>query len=40
MPNADASKWVPVEEVVEAALAMASPRSGVNGTVLTLPGTA
>lgn len=38
MPKADFSKWVPVEEVVEAALSVASPRSGVNGSVLTLSG--
>jgi NAD(P)-dependent dehydrogenase (short-subunit alcohol dehydrogenase family) len=38
MPGADAARWVPVDAVVEALLSAASPRSGMNGAVLTLPG--
>lgn len=38
MPDADASRWVPIEAVVESLVSLVSPCSAVSGAVLTLPG--
>lgn len=38
MPSADPSRWAPIDHVVEAILAGLSPRSGLSGAVLTVPG--
>jgi NAD(P)-dependent dehydrogenase (short-subunit alcohol dehydrogenase family) len=38
MPKADASRWVPLDAVVDALVSAVSPESGLNGAVLTLTG--
>jgi len=38
MPDADQSKWVPLEDVAEAILYLISPEAGAaSGAVITLP---